>query len=124
MKTLLRVTAVVYLSYLLLAIVVVMPVLNFMAPRLAQEYANRELQSELIFFNPFTLAVVARGIELPGPDGHEFVAFRKAEVNLSLASLWQSGWVLDRVSLEQLLAHVRTLPGGELSFAKASPAAA
>ena len=52
MKTLLRVTAAVYLTYLLLAVMVVMPALNFLAPRLALEYGNRELQSELIFFNP------------------------------------------------------------------------
>ncbi len=116
MKALIRFASVTYLIYVLVAVVVVMPALNYFAPRLALEYGHRELQSELIFYNPFTLAAVARGIELPDPDGHEFIAFKQAEVNLSLASLWQPGWVLDRMLLDDLIVHVRTLPEGELNF--------
>jgi hypothetical protein len=106
---LLRWVAGFYLSYLLLSLLVVLPVLNIGAPILSERLLQRELRTELILFNPFTLAVEVRKASLSEhqqPDA-VFAGFDRLEVNLSTASLWQTGWVLDAALLEGFHAHLR-----------------
>lgn len=111
-----------YLAYLLLCLVVVLPALNILAPRLVREVADRDLRSELLLFNPFTLAVEARGVSIVENDGHQPLAFRRLLVDLSLASLWQTGIVLDRIWLDELDVHVLRYEDGEFHFADLLPA--
>jgi hypothetical protein len=106
-----------YLVYLLLSLIVVLPALNILAPRLVREATDRELRSELLLFNPFTLAVEARGVSLIEKDGHQPIAFRRFLADLSLASLWQPGVVLDRIWLDDLDLHVLRYEDGEFHFA-------
>ena len=97
-----QVVGIVYIAYLAIAILVVMPALNFIPPWYVKENYNRELHTELVIFNPFTLALEVRKAALPEPDGEQFAGLQRAEVNLSLASLWQPGWVFDSVGVEVL----------------------
>jgi hypothetical protein len=106
-----------YLAYLLLSLLVVLPALNILAPRLVREATDRELRSELLLFNPFNLAVEARGVSLTEKDGHRPLAFRRFLADLSLASLWQPGIVLDRIWLDDLDVHVLRYENGEFHFA-------
>ncbi|MFK8041233.1 DUF748 domain-containing protein [Congregibacter sp.] len=106
-----------YLFYLFLCLFVVLPALNIMAPRLAHDALNRELQSEILLFNPFSLALEARGVNIVEPSGHSPLGFDSLEVNLSLESLWEPGIVLDEFSIEQLDVHVLRHATGEFHFA-------
>lgn len=99
-----------------------MPALNLLAPRLVQEQLNRTLKTEIILYNPFTMALEVRRARLLEPDGDTFAALQRAEVNLSLAGLWQAGWVLDAFAVEELYIHVRRLPGGAFNFSDMLPA--
>ncbi|MEM1113148.1 MAG: DUF748 domain-containing protein [Pseudomonadota bacterium] len=105
-------TLLIYVSYLGFCLFFILPVLN-LAPHwfLDREY-QRELSSKFIYFNPFSNGLVAHDVALKNPDNSDFLDFERAEVNLSLSSIWQSGWVLDRVQLGKLnLSVVRNSEG-------------
>jgi hypothetical protein len=106
---LLRWVAGIYFCYLLLSLLVILPALNIGAPIVSERLLQRELRSDLILFNPFNLALTARNVSLSEyqqPDS-VFAGFEELEVNLSTASLWQQGWVLDTALLEGFHAHLR-----------------
>ncbi|WOJ96157.1 DUF748 domain-containing protein [Congregibacter brevis] len=106
-----------YLFYLFLSLFVALPALNIMVPRLTHDALNRELQSEILLFNPFSLTLEARGVSIVEPSGHTPLGFESLEVNLSLESLWEPGIVLDKFSVEQLDIHVLRHAAGEFHFA-------
>jgi hypothetical protein len=116
-KSLFRWLAIGYVTYLAVSLFIVLPLLNFMAPRLVNEATGRELRSELVFFNPFTLAVEVRGATLHERDGHQPLGFRKLRVDLSLASLWNPGIVLDSFIIESLDVHILRYADGGFHFA-------
>ena len=116
-----QVVGIVYIAYLAIAMLVVMPALNFIPPWYVKENYNRELHTELVIFNPFTLALEVRKAALPEPDGEQFAGLQRAEVNLSLASLWQPGWVFDAVGVEGLYVHVRQLGADQFNFSDLLP---
>ena len=109
MPRLLRWVAGIYVCYLLVSLLIVLPALNIGAPLLSDRILQRELRAELILFNPFTLAVEARKLSLSEHEdpGTVFAGFRRLEINLSLSSLIQRGWVLDTVAIDEFFAHLR-----------------
>ena len=117
MKRPLRYLGYAYTIYLGLAFLLILPLLNTLPAWWVEREYGRQLHTELVIFNPFTLALRAQQVQLSEPDGEDFLSFALAEVNLSTASLWAQGWVLDRLALEQLSAGVRLLPSGELNIA-------
>lgn len=106
LRGLARWTAYVYLFYLAVSFLVVLPALNIMAPRLVQDTLDRELRSELLLFNPFTLTLEARRASFHERDGHQPLAFRRVRVNLSTESLYRPGVVFDVIAFEGIDLHV------------------
>jgi len=115
--------AAIYLIYVLLAVLVVMPAANILAPWYMQENYGRELRTDIILFNPFTFNAEVRGASLAEPDGSPFAAFDRASVNLSLASLVREGIVLDDVSLLGLSLHLRRTGEETFNFSDLLPPA-
>lgn len=122
LKTTLKVLAGVYLAYLALVVLILTPAANFLAPRLVDEYLNRELQSDAILFNPFTLAAQVRGVTLREPDGDFFLGLRSGKVDISLRSLLGHGLVLDALEVLGLRVDLRRLPDGSFNFSDMLPA--
>ena len=122
MRIALRGLAYSYIAYLVVTFLVLLPALNFLPPWLAKEHWGRTLTTELVLFNPFTLALEARGGALSEPDGSEFLDFERVEANLSLASLIQSGVVFDRVTLKALNVHLQRFADGSLNISDLLPA--
>lgn len=116
MRTAIRGLMYTYAAYLAIAFFILLPALNFLPPWLAKEHWGRTLTTELVLFNPFTLALEVRQGALAEPDGGRFLEFDRAEINLSLASLIRSGLVLDTVALEQLYLHLQRNADGSLNF--------
>ena len=116
MIRLIKIAGLVYVSYVAISLFIVLPALNLLAPRVVQEQLNRTLKTEIILYNPFTMALEVRRARLLEPDGDTFAALHRAEVNLSLAGLWRTGWVLDAFAVEELYVHVRRMPGGAFNF--------
>ncbi|WOJ93868.1 DUF748 domain-containing protein [Congregibacter variabilis] len=109
-----------YLGYLLLCLLVLMPALNILAPRIVDSTLNRELRSELLLFNPFTLTLEARDVTIVESGGHEPLGFESLRINLSLESLWNPGVVLDAFIIEALDVHVLRGADGVFHFADLS----
>lgn len=107
---------VLYLSYLALVILVLMPLLNTLPHWYLKENFERDLHTDLVLFNPFTISVELRGAAIPEPDGAAFAAVDKARVNLSLSSLWHPGWVFDEMLVEELYLHIRQIAPGRFNF--------
>jgi outer membrane protein OmpA-like peptidoglycan-associated protein len=103
LRHLLRYVLGAYLLYLALALLVLLPALNILAPRLSEKHLDRELRSELILFNPFTLAFEIRKARLAEPDGTPFAAAKLLRVDFgALRSLTRQGFVLDELAIDGL----------------------
>ena len=63
-RLLTRIVIGAYLAWLVLTLLVAMPALNFLAPWFMQTQYGRELRTDIILVNPFTLAVEVRGADL------------------------------------------------------------
>jgi hypothetical protein len=116
-RRLLRILLVAYLAYLALALLVLLPALNIAAPRLAEQYLGRKLDSELILFNPFTLALEVRKARLTEPGGGPFAALERFEVDVGAwRSVTQPGLVLDDVAVEGLELALRRFEDGRFNI--------
>ncbi len=124
LKTTLKVLAAIYLAYLALVVLILIPVVNLLAPRLVDEYLQRELHSDAILFNPFTLSAELRGIRLVEPDGDDFLYLHRGRLDLSLESLLGNGPVLDALEILGLRLDLRRLPDGSFNFSDMLPAPA
>lgn len=117
MRTLIRYLVIAYAGYVALSVLIVLPALNILTPGLIQDALGRELRSEIILLNPFTLKVEARKFSLLEPLNDEvFVSADKALVNLSLASLWSNGLVFDEVAIRSLFINIIRRPDGDFNF--------
>jgi len=115
-RSIIRALAIFYIVYLAIVVLVITPALNLLPPRIVQQTFGRQLHTEMVLFNPFTLALEVRQAQLPELTGERFFAVDKAIINLSLESLWREGWVLDEVKVQGLYVHVIRLPDGEFNF--------
>ncbi len=116
-RRLLRILLMAYLAWLALALLVLLPALNIAAPRLAEQYLGRRLDSELILFNPFTLALEVRKARLAEPDGGPFAALHRLAVDFGAwRSMTQPGVVLDAVAVEGLELALRRFEDGRFNI--------
>ncbi len=116
MRTIIRYLAMAYVGYVAVCVLIILPTLNFITPQLVQDSLGRELRSEIILFNPFTLTAEIRKASLLEHDGAVFVGTDRALVNLSLESLWRKGLVFDEVAVGALYVHVKRLADGNFNF--------
>lgn len=121
LKTAVRTVATIYIVYLALTIFILLPAANFLAPWFVKEQYGRQLNTDIILFNPFSLNAQVRGASLLELDGSPFASIDNANVNLSLQSLLGGGLVLDDVSLQGLRIHVRHRGEGEFNFSDMLP---
>jgi len=123
LKQVLRILAIAYSGYLLLVLLVLTPALNLAPPWLVKQYLGRELKTEIVWFNPFTLSLELRRTELPEHDGSRFLSLDRARVDLSLASLWSGALVFDEVDIDKFYVHVIELADGAFNFSDMIPPA-
>jgi hypothetical protein len=115
-RTLLRISVIVYLTYLAIALLVVSPLLNFLPHWYMQDTYSRELRTGWVLFNPFKVSLDISEAALNDDTGEPFLAFSEASVNLSLESLWRPGWVLDTVRIRDLYLDITRLTADEYNF--------
>ena len=73
MRLILRILVGVYITYLAVVVLVLTPVLNFLPASYVKKEFGRELSTDIILFNPFTLALKVRRASLPEKNGEPFV---------------------------------------------------
>ena len=64
MRIALHVLGLLYLAYLALALLVLLPALNFLVPWYVDKEYNREFRADLILFDPFGLSLAPRTCRL------------------------------------------------------------
>lgn len=116
MRTFLRVAAIAYIAYLVIALLVISPALNYFPHKYLQDTYGRELRTGWILLNPFKLSLDVSDAQLDDKNGEPFVAFSEASVNLSIESLWRPGWVFDAVTLRDLFVEITRLTEDEYNF--------
>ncbi len=80
-----------------------------------------ELSTGWVLLNPFTLSLDASEAELKNEHSELVLSFSEAEINLSLASIWKTGWVLDKISLQNIFLTVSRLTETEFNFSSLIP---
>ena len=80
MKRVVRIPAIIYVSYLALVLLVVTPALNLLPGWAVKKYLGRDFHSEFVWFNPFTLSLEMRKTAIPELDGSRFVSLDRASV--------------------------------------------
>lgn len=116
MRIFLRIAAIFYLVYLAIALLLISPLLNFLPQWYMQDTYHRQLQTGWVLLNPFKLSLDISEAQLSDITGERFVAFKEASVNLSLESLWRSGWILDELKIQDLYVAVTRLSEDEFNF--------
>jgi Domain of Unknown Function (DUF748) len=119
----LRVLAIIYVVYVALAVLVVSPALNFLPAKFVQGNYARELQTSWVYFNPFTLSLNLAEASLSEPNGEAFAGIGASSINLSIESIWQTGFVLDEIHIEGISLVVTHLGEGEFNFSSLLPPA-
>jgi hypothetical protein len=113
--------AIAYVSYLALVLLVVTPALNLLPGWAVKKYLGRDLHSEIIWFNPFTLSLELNKTGIPEPDGSRFVSLDRASINLSTESLWSGALVFDELAVSRLFLHVIEKADGTFNFSDMLP---
>jgi len=119
---LLRVVVIAYIAYLALTLLVATPALNVLPHKYMKDTYGRELRTGWVLLNPFTLSLDIRDAELLDATGSRFLAFSAASIDLSASSLWQPGWVLDRVYMRDLFLEAARLAPDQYNFSDLLPA--
>jgi hypothetical protein len=118
----LRIAIIVYTVYLAVCLLVISPALNILPQRYMQDTYDWELRTGWVLLNPFKVSLDISDAQLNDAEGQPFLAFGEATVNLSLASLWRKGWVLDAVRLRDIHVTVTQFSDGEYNFSDLLPA--
>lgn len=112
-----RVLTCVYLSYLIISVAVILPLLNLFASSLYQQQTGRTLHHELIVFNPFTLSITAHQIRDSNPDDSVFWSARRLHVNPSLLqTIFRITPTLDRFETADVVVHLQKINNDEWNF--------
>ncbi len=121
MKRIFKALLVTYGIYLALCMLVVTPLLNVVPPWLVAKHLQRELSTELVVFNPFSLGLEIRKASLSEPDGSSFASLDRAALNLSTSGLWQAGWILDELAIEGVDVALKRYRDGSLNISSLAP---
>jgi hypothetical protein len=62
-----------YVGYLLIVLLLVNPALNYVPALYIKQLVDRELITQIILFNPFTLNLEVRKAEMPEHSGERFI---------------------------------------------------
>ncbi|MDX1735585.1 MAG: DUF748 domain-containing protein, partial [Halioglobus sp.] len=123
MRFLLRALLALYALYLALALLIATPLLNLLPAGYVQDHYGRELRSQWVILNPFKLSFDLKSLALYEPDGTEFLALGDSSINLSLASLWREGIVLDEVRFTDIALRLARMDEARFNFSDLLPPA-
>lgn len=77
---------------------------------------NRDVSIAQIGINPFLLTLEAKGVSVAGQQGDPVLSFERLFADLSVRGLFDKTWVLDRIDLAGLKAHVIRQQDGSVNL--------
>ncbi len=117
----LRVLAIVYAIYLFFALVIATPALNILPHNYIRDTYGWTLDTGWVVLNPFKLSLDVSDAALRDTRDEQVLGFSEGSVNLSLASLWNAGWVMDRVKFSNIQLAVARISADTYNFSDLLP---
>ncbi|MDN3640062.1 DUF748 domain-containing protein [Simiduia curdlanivorans] len=106
-----------YLTYVAVCLALILPALNMTLTQVYQQFTGRQLDYQLVGFNPFSLSVFAYGLRDTNPDGSTLWAMDRLIINPSLVhSLWRGAIGIDEVRLLGLTVQPEKLAQDSFNF--------
>ena len=121
MQTAVRVLAILAIAFYTIPLLIISPLLNILPARYVEEHYGRQLDTEWVVLNPFKLSLDISRAQLSEVDGTPFLALADTSVNLSLASLWRQGFVLDELRVHDVSLRLAHLGENEFNFSDLMP---
>ncbi|MDP5239582.1 DUF748 domain-containing protein [Uliginosibacterium sp. 31-16] len=107
----------VFSGLILLGFFAVPPVLRWAVENQGSKALGRSVTVQGVSFNPLALSARIEGLRILEADGKsEFLSLGLLRANLSTASIWQRGVVLDSLRVEQPAVHVVRLDDNRFNF--------
>ncbi|MGV8835755.1 DUF748 domain-containing protein [Cellvibrio sp.] len=107
----------VWLVYLAICILILLPLLNWGAGAIYQQQTGRVLHYDLIDLNPFTLSITARNVQDKNPDGNPLWSVRRIHLNLSLLqTIIHFAPTVDELEIDGLWLHPHKLANRSWNF--------
>ncbi len=117
----LRVLAIVYAIYLFFALVIATPALNILPHNYIRDTYGWTLDTGWVLLNPFKLSLDVSDAVLRDTGDEQVLSFSEGSVNLSVASLWNPGWVMDRVKFSNIQLAVARISADTYNFSDLLP---
>lgn len=93
------------------------PLLRWAVESQGSKALGRVVTVQGLSFNPLTLSARIEGLRIAEADGKaEFLSLRLLRANLSMASIWHRGAVLDGLRIEQPVLHVTRVDDARFNF--------
>lgn len=104
-------------AFIVLTPLLVPPTLRWAIETQGSKALGRSVRVEGASFNPLTLTATVRGLQIGEADGRQaFVKLDLVRANLSLASIWYRGVVLDALRVEHPYVRVERLADNRFNF--------
>jgi len=116
MLRLLKILFIAYLVFVALLVLVVSPTISYFLGPIYQQQTGRTLHYNGAGINPFTLTLYIYKARDDNPSGSTLWSFDELAINLSLASLFAKGVVLDEFSVKSLYVHPQKNKDGTWVF--------
>ena len=116
MQKFLRIAAIIYITYVAIALLIITPALNYFPHKYVQDTYGRQLHTGWVLLNPFIISLGVSKAELTATNGKPFASFSEASINLSLESLWHNGWVFDNLKVHDIFIDVVRETDNEFNF--------
>ncbi len=104
-----------------LTLLVITPALNFLPGWYVEKHYGRTLETGFVILNPFKLSLDVASAALSETSGERFLSLGETSVNLSVASLWQQGWVLDELKVHDLAVKLVRFEDETFNFSNLLP---
>ena len=108
----------IYVGYLAVCILLLMPLINWGLGAVYQQQTGRTLQYHFIRFNPFALSLTLTNVRDNNSDASNLWSAKRAYINLSLMqSLVKFTPTIETIELEGVQFHAHKLAAGDWTFA-------
>lgn len=106
-----------YGLYVLLGFFALPPILRWAMQTKGGQALGRPVSVQHVAFNPFTLTADVEGLRIADiDDRQDFVRVGHLHLDLSLASVWYRGLVLEQLRIDHPYVHVRRLDAERFNF--------
>ena len=102
--------------YLLFGFFFVNPLAQKLLPWVGQEKLASQLSAREVKFNPLTLEMTVRGLQLAEPNGTPLAGFERLYVNIGTTGLFRWAWRVQDIQLDKPSATFEVEPGGKLNW--------